>query len=91
MVAKDKIATSLRAQVSPALVEHMTDGKCFIVIIADLTSQREYLWLSVLNVERKSALLRRRGKWLEDQTRMARNWSLQLGSSSIVEKLSELP
>jgi len=51
LVAKDKIATSLRAQVSPALVEHMTGGKCFIVIIADLTSQREYLWPSVLNVE----------------------------------------
>ncbi len=77
LVAKDKIATSLRAQVSPALVEHMTDGKCFIVIIADLTSQREYLWPSVPNVEWKSALLRKLGKWLEDQTRAASERSLQ--------------
>jgi len=48
------------------------------------------LWLNVLNVERKLALLRRLGKWLEEKTRLAREQNLQLGSLSIVESPLDL-
>ena len=47
------------------------------------------MWLSVPNVERKSALPRSLGRWLEDQTRAARKRNSRSGSSSIAEKLSE--
>jgi len=48
------------------------------------------MWLSVPNVEWKSALPRSLGRWLEDQTRMEREQSLQLDCLSIVENLSGL-
>ena len=47
------------------------------------------LWLNVLNVEVKSALLRRLGRWLADQIRVARETSSQLDSLNTVEKLSD--
>jgi hypothetical protein len=51
----------------------------------------EIKWENVLNVEKKLVLLRRLGRCaLADQARMARKQSLQLGSSNIVENLSEL-
>ena len=48
------------------------------------------MWLSVPNVEWKSALPSGLGGWLEDQTRTAREQSLQLDCLSIVENLSGL-
>jgi len=49
------------------------------------------IWLNVQNVEKKSALLRRPGRWLEEKTRVAREQRLQLDSLNIVEKLSGPP
>jgi hypothetical protein len=47
-------------------------------------------WLNVQNVERKSVLLKRLGRWLAGKTRAARDWSLQLDSLNIVGNLSGL-
>jgi hypothetical protein len=50
----------------------------------------EILWLNVLNVKEKLALLRRLGKWLEERTRVARELNLRLDFSSAVENPSGL-
>jgi len=52
--------------------------------------EKGILWLSVLNVEEKSVLLQRLGRWLVDEIRVARRRSLQSDSSTIVERLIEL-
>jgi hypothetical protein len=61
-----------------------------VLSLSDVMFQEGILWLNVLNVEWKSVLLERLGRWLEDQTRKEREQSLQLGSLTIVENLSDL-
>jgi hypothetical protein len=43
------------------------------------------IWLNVLNVKEKSALLRRLGRWLEGKIRAAREQNLQLDFLNAVE------
>jgi hypothetical protein len=57
---------------------------------SDVMLQKGLLWLNVLNVEKKSALLRRLGRWRADQTRVAKERNSQSDSSSTAEKLSDL-
>jgi len=52
--------------------------------------QKGSLWLNVLNVKEKSALLRKLGRWLEGKIRVAREQNLQLDSFNVVENLSGL-
>jgi hypothetical protein len=61
-----------------------------VLSLSDVMFQEGILWLNVLNVEWKSVLLERLGRWLEDQTRKEREQSLQLDSLTIVENLSDL-
>lgn len=56
----------------------------------DVMLQKGSLWLNVLNVKEKSALLRRLGRWLEGKIRVAREQNLQLDSFNVVENLSGL-
>ena len=46
------------------------------------------IWLSVLSVRKKLALLRRLGRWLAGRTRAAREWSLRLGCLNAAENPS---
>jgi len=46
-------------------------------------------WLNVLNATWKLALLKRLGRWLEDQTNMEREQSSLLDSLNVVENPSE--
>lgn len=46
-------------------------------------------WLNVLNVEWKSVLLKRLGRWLEDRTSKEREQNLPLDSLNVAEKPSE--
>jgi len=52
--------------------------------------EKGILWLNVPYVEKKSALLRRLGRWPANQIRVARKQNLQSGSLSTVENLSDL-
>jgi hypothetical protein len=47
------------------------------------------LWLSVLNAREKSVLLRRHGRWLVNQTRVAKEQSLPLDCMSVAVKNSD--
>ena len=60
-------------------------------LMRDVTLRKGIVWLNVLNVEKKSVLLRKLGRWLDDQIKVERKQRLQLDFLSIVENLSELP
>jgi hypothetical protein len=47
------------------------------------------IWLSVLSVRKKLALLRRLGRWLAGRTRAAREWSLRSGCLNAAENPSD--
>ena len=61
-----------------------------VLSLSDVMFEEGILWLNVLNVEWKSVLLERLGRWLEDQTSKEREQNSLLDSLSIVEKLSGL-
>jgi len=48
------------------------------------------LWLNVLHAEKKSAHRRRLGRWQANQTRVAKEQNLRLGSLNTAERLSDL-
>ena len=60
-----------------------------VLSLSDVMFQEGILWLNVLNVEWKSVLLERLGRWLEDQTRKVREHNSRLDSMNVVENPSE--
>jgi hypothetical protein len=62
-----------------------------VLLPSHVMFRKGILWLNALNVEKKSVLLPSLGRWLDEQTKVARKQNLQSDSSTIAEKLSELP
>jgi hypothetical protein len=67
----------------------LMDGKCFILVECNV-AKRGMSWQNVLSVRKKSALQRRLGRWLEEKTRAAKEWSSRSDSLNAAENLSDL-
>jgi hypothetical protein len=88
MVIKVTTAHDASPHLKHTLLARVSNGKCFIDIIHN--GELGKLWLSALNARKKSASLRRLGRWLEEKTRAARELNSRSDSLNAVENLSSL-